>query len=88
MKALLEAVANYDDETSISTFTDFDLETSDENTQKLVEIIYRIKDLANQVADLWDEIGGGGGGNSLTDRVEALEEASKTHAHLDHYVLN
>lgn len=94
IEALLKAVANYNyaDNTGVNLSTaQLGLEMSEANrdAHKLIEVIYRIKDAIERlevVEGQLDITPGGGGGNTITHRIEVLEEESKTHAHLDPYV--
>ena len=88
LKALLLAIANYDETAHADDREDFGaladaLNFSDENTSSsIIEVIYRIATLGTRVQALEEQLGGGG---SISDRIEELE---KTSAHLDQFVLD
>lgn len=80
LKNLIVAIANFDTSKDIGQFSEqFGLTSSDERTH-LIEIIY-------QIASLIEQIGGTSGGDSIIERLNTLEEKAKTHASLDGDVL-
>lgn len=93
LQALLIAVANYNDEKYIndSDFTGLGLTSSDtESVNKLIEIIYQIKNAITRIGIIEEALGlnPGGGSGSIQEQLDQLKAEAKTHAHLDPTVLN